>query len=83
MFTLRVPTSSANLGPGFDALGLALGVYLTCRFQRSGSLSIFATGRDSASIPVTAENLIWQRSTRRAIATWSAGAACCSGVSIP
>ena len=31
-YTLRVPASSANLGPGFDALGLALGVYLTCRF---------------------------------------------------
>jgi len=28
---LRVPASSANLGPGFDALGLALGVYLECR----------------------------------------------------
>ena len=27
-FSLRVPASSANLGPGFDALGLALGIYL-------------------------------------------------------
>ena len=32
---VRVPASSANLGPGFDGLGLALGVYLTCRFQRA------------------------------------------------
>lgn len=24
---VRVPASSANLGPGFDALGLALGLY--------------------------------------------------------
>ncbi|MGC8794373.1 MAG: homoserine kinase, partial [Bryobacteraceae bacterium] len=24
---LRVPASSANLGPGFDALGLALALY--------------------------------------------------------
>src|SRR5947209_6526584 len=60
MFTLRVPASSANLGPGFDALGLALGVYLTCRFQRSERLAITASGRDSASIPSTADNLIWQ-----------------------
>src|ERR1039458_4437491 len=59
-FTLRVPASSANLGPGFDALGLALGVYLTCRFRRSEALSIQAGGRDAASIPVTADNLIWQ-----------------------
>src|SRR5258708_4045168 len=60
MFTLRVPASSANLRPGFDALGLALGVYLTCRFQRGESLVIPASGRDSASIPSTADNLIWQ-----------------------
>ena len=26
--TIRVPASSANLGPGFDALGLALTAYL-------------------------------------------------------
>ena len=60
MFTLRVPASSANLGPGFDALGLALGVYLTCRFRRSDVLSITATGRDAASIPSNPDNLIWQ-----------------------
>src|SRR5215475_15515594 len=60
MFTLRVPASSANLGPGFDALGLALGVYLTCRFRRSDFLCITASGRDAASIPSTPDNLIWQ-----------------------
>ena len=60
MFTLRVPASSANLGPGFDALGLALGVYLTCRFRRGDTLVITASGRDAESIPVTADNLIWQ-----------------------
>src|SRR5947199_4613211 len=59
-FHLRVPASSANLGPGFDALGLALGVYLTCRFRRSETLSIDAAGRDCESIPATPENLIWQ-----------------------
>jgi homoserine kinase len=60
MFTLRVPASSANLGPGFDALGLALGVYLTCRFRRSDILCITASGRDAAAIPCTSDNLIWQ-----------------------
>jgi homoserine kinase len=59
-YTLRVPASSANLGPGFDALGLALGVYLTCRFRQSETLSIRVEGRDAAQIPATAENLIWQ-----------------------
>jgi homoserine kinase len=59
-FTVRVPASSANLGPGFDALGLALSIYLTCRFRRSDSLAIQVEGRDAASIPTTPENLIWQ-----------------------
>ena len=59
-FTLRVPASSANLGPGFDALGLALEVYLTCRFRQSESLAITVEGRDAEQIPTGPENLIWQ-----------------------
>jgi homoserine kinase len=58
--TLRVPASSANLGPGFDALGLALGIYLECRFRPSPQLAIRATGRDAAQIPTSEDNLIWQ-----------------------
>ena len=58
--TIRVPASSANLGPGFDALGLAVGIYLECRFRPSESLRITVTGRDCDSIPNTEDNLIWQ-----------------------
>lgn len=58
--TVRVPASSANLGPGFDALGLALGIYLECRFRRSDAPSISVSGRDAGNIPATEENLIWQ-----------------------
>lgn len=58
--TLRVPASSANLGPGFDALGLALEVYLECRFRRAGRLAIRVSGRDAELIPTTSENLMWQ-----------------------
>ena len=57
---LRVPASSANLGPGFDALGLALGIYLDCRFERSSTFSIQVTGRDADCIPTGPENLIWR-----------------------
>jgi len=59
-FAVRVPASSANLGPGFDALGLALEVYLTCRFRRGDALLIRVEGRDAAQIPTGAENMIWQ-----------------------
>ena len=57
---VRVPASSANLGPGFDALGLALGVYLTCRFERANQLTILASGRDACRISTAEDNLIWQ-----------------------
>ena len=58
--TLRVPASSANLGPGFDSLGLALGIYLDCRFRPSEHLSIQACGRDADLISTGEDNLIWQ-----------------------
>lgn len=57
---VRIPASSANLGPGFDALGLALAIYLTCRFERAGQLSISVTGRDAFRISTGEDNLIWQ-----------------------
>jgi len=57
---LRVPASSANLGPGFDALGLALGLYLEIRFRPAESLTIRVEGRDAGSISSGSENLIWQ-----------------------
>lgn len=57
---VRVPASSANLGPGFDTLGLALGVYLRCRFRPSEALAIRVTGRDADRISTGADNLIWR-----------------------
>ncbi len=57
---VRVPASSANLGPGFDALGLALGIYLECRFRPSDQLAIRASGRDADKISTGPDNLIWQ-----------------------
>lgn len=61
--TLRVPGSSANLGPGFDALGIALQVYLDCRFAASDRLTIRVTGRDANQIPENEDNLIWKTAT--------------------
>ena len=57
---VRVPASSANLGPGFDALGLALGIYLDCRFRRAERLTIRSSGRDTEYISKGEDNLIWQ-----------------------
>ncbi len=57
---VRVPASSANLGPGFDALGLGLDLYLECRFRPAEALTIHASGRDAALISTGSDNLIWQ-----------------------
>lgn len=64
VWKVRVPASSANLGPGFDALGLALGLYLECRFQQSDRLRIQASGRDAELISLGEDNLIWQTALR-------------------
>jgi homoserine kinase len=61
---VRVPASSANLGPGFDALALALDLYLECRFGPAAALAIRAEGRDAALIPTGEDNLIWQTALR-------------------
>ncbi len=58
--SVRVPASSANLGPGFDALGLALELYLECHFETAGELRIEVAGRDANCIPTGADNLIWR-----------------------
>ena len=57
---VRVPASSANLGPGFDALGMALGIYLECRWRPSEQLRIRASGRDAELISQAPDNLIWR-----------------------
>jgi len=62
--TVRVPASSANLGPGFDALALALSLYLECHFRRADTLAICANGRDSGLISTGEDNFIWQTALR-------------------
>jgi homoserine kinase len=57
---VRVPASSANLGPGFDALAVALDVFLECRFRRAERWSIRVSGRDAELISTGDDNLIRQ-----------------------
>ncbi len=42
---LRLPATSANLGPGFDTLALALDVYLEVKAREADAFSIQASGR--------------------------------------
>ncbi len=55
---LRLPATSANLGPGFDAIGLAIGLYLTIDATAAETFHIDATGRDAALCANIENNLI-------------------------
>lgn len=57
--TVEVPASSANLGPGFDALGVALGLYdtITVTTIESG-LELEVTGEGAGEVPEDASHLV-------------------------
>jgi homoserine kinase len=57
------------MGPGFDALALAMNLFLECRFRAAGTLAICAAGRDSSLISTNADNFIWQTALRVAANT--------------
>ncbi|GAA3761732.1 homoserine kinase [Terriglobus aquaticus] len=56
--TLRLPATSANLGPGFDALGLAMDFHLHVEAALASEASLVATGRDAAKIQNVEDNLV-------------------------
>jgi homoserine kinase len=55
---LRLPATSANLGPGFDALGLAMSLYLTIDATTAEDFHIDATGRNADLCANLQDNLI-------------------------
>ena len=65
-FHLRLPATSANLGPGFDALGLALDLWLEIEAEAAAEFHIAASGRDAEVVGAVEGNLMVQ--TYRALA---------------
>jgi homoserine kinase len=51
---VRVPASSANLGPGFDALAAAVSLYLELEVEETGEFSVEC---DDARLPADERNL--------------------------
>jgi len=58
-FEVKVPGSTANLGPGFDSFGLALPLYLTIRVKRAKATSIKLIGDNLELLPTDESNLIY------------------------
>ncbi|MGN1114478.1 MAG: homoserine kinase [Oscillospiraceae bacterium] len=57
MIRIRIPATSANLGAGFDALGLALNFYNYVEMEESDTIDISST--DGLDIPTDQSNLIY------------------------
>lgn len=54
-----VPATVANLGPGFDALGVAVKMYLEIEVEpRKSSIDIMVEGEGAESIPIDDSNLV-------------------------
>jgi len=67
---VRVPASSANLGPGFDSLGLALGLYDEIDVAAAGDgLVVEVDGEGAAGVPRDERHLV-VRAMRRAFAVF-------------
>lgn len=60
MLKIRVPGSTANLGPGFDSVGLAVSRYLELNVTRDRSWTFVPLNDEMADIPEGKENLIYQ-----------------------
>ncbi len=55
---VTLPATSANLGPGFDAVGVALSLRLTVEAEAASRNSVEAVGRDAAVCREVKDNLI-------------------------
>jgi homoserine kinase len=55
---VRVPATSANLGPGFDALGLALALYNEVEAREAAGVSVQVEGQGAGRLSTTADNVV-------------------------
>ncbi|MEL6221170.1 MAG: homoserine kinase [Cyanobacteria bacterium J06627_8] len=58
--TIRVPATTANIGPGFDCLGAALSLYNTFEFSTvndKDDAQIIVRGTDASKVPTDVSNL--------------------------
>src|SRR5699024_1943680 len=57
---VKVPASTANLGPGFDTIGMALQLYTTIRMTVSDHPKVIGYGEQLQGLPTDASNLVYQ-----------------------
>lgn len=57
---VKIPASTANLGPGFDALGMALSLYAWLELSVSEQTEVYLYGDGMDGIPKDEKNLVFQ-----------------------
>ena len=63
---VRVPASTANLGPGFDCLGLALDIHNTVELSLAVETTVEVTGEGQGHLALSANNLVLESAQRLA-----------------
>lgn len=58
LVVVRVPASSANVGPGYDCIGMAVDLWSEVTVQRSEKFEITAEGEGADSMPKDETNLL-------------------------
>jgi homoserine kinase len=58
--TVRVPATSANLGPGFDSIGIALDIYNTVAVEASDEFGVQLSGEGEDVLSQGQDNLVYQ-----------------------
>lgn len=66
---VKVPATTANLGPGFDALGLALDLWNEATFSAAADFLVEVSGEGTDVVPQPRENLILRAAFRLAETT--------------
>lgn len=60
MLIIKVPASTANLGPGFDSIGMALNLYLTLEVEKADKWEVIPLSEEMATFPKDESNYIIQ-----------------------
>ncbi len=79
--SVRVPGSSGNVGPGFDTMGLALGLYDTLTVTTGeglGTVEVSVTGEGAGKVPADDTHLIIQ--VMKKVWHWAGATACGLGL---
>jgi len=60
MVRVTVPATTANLGPGFDCLGLALSLFNSITLERSETFGLTVVGEGAECLPRDQSNLVYR-----------------------